>query len=1065
MQNRRNIFMKHQLAACLALLCFTICLGNTYTGYTPFQQNPTDSAQKGNLSSVTVKVIDLQDGSLIDSAYVTVGTLKGYTNNEGIVVFENVGAGFYVIVNKNGYYNQSRKVKGLVQFRLLRKESRARPSSINNGLYERPVEHSSGAATIVSGEDLRKVNPLNFVDALAFYDPGFIVTQNNNIGEGPNSTPDIKIRGSYNFPASASMATNSVSQATGYQVSPSAGDFIADNIAHPNQPVILLDGIQVSLRTALDIDINRIDKVTILKDAAATTTYGVRGATGIILIDTKKPQKGNLRVNYSAQLGVNKADLSSYNLMDASSKLHLEQAAGMYANNPSLYQSRLNQVNKGINTHWLNIPLQTGVGTKHTLSLDGGDDDLTYGLDFSYNGMQGVMIGEKRTNTAFGGYVSSRFKNFSFNNYLSFQKSQSARTPYGNFQDYAYQNAYWNPYDPTTGAMNKVLEQYIFQNDTTTFYNPAYNGTISTQNESVYSRLSDRVSFNWVLGKGFALTGQFGLNKQSDEQDIFLPPGHTIYADFTPDNYFKRGFYNQTMSDFLSLDGGAQLHYNKKIGIHQFYASAGASAMETRSEASGVQLSGFVSDKFSDLAYGNAYANSRPTTGKVVTRLASSFANFTYSYDNRYQLELTGNADASSQFSSNNQVAAHWAVGGSWNLHQERFFNPNKILNQFRVRGSIGTTGNLFYQSYLERSSFDYYTDRQYIIAGSGQSTRGIGLGAFLTSYGNENLKAPQTLKQNVGFDAVMLQNRLSIRFDFYHQQSTDLVLPIVSPEYSGFQNYSYYDNIGGIENKGMEFAISYAIIRDTKKQINWTISVNGIHNEDRITSISDYLFKLNGLNDSMMIDQTRPQPKYIVGNSPTALYVVRSLGIDPATGQERLLSADGAETTTWNAGNKLLVGDLNPKLQGSFGSSVSYKNISAGLYFNYQFGAKYYNQTRVDKIENADLTYNVDVRAAESRWQGPGDPSLYKAISLNGMLTSPTYVSTRFVEKNDFIRCSAISLGYVLPGNISSKVGAQNIRLGFIANNAFALESRGDEHGVQYPSNKMYSFILSTTF
>ena len=117
------------------------------------------------------------------------------------------------------------------------------------------------------------------------------------------------------------------------------------------------------------------------------------------------------------------------------------------------------------------------------------------------------------------------------------------------------------------------------------------------------------------------------------------------------------------------------------------------------------------------------------------------------------------------------------------------------------------------------------------------------------------------------------------------------------------------------------------------------------------------------------------------------------------------------AETFTWNAADKIFAGDLSPKWQGSFGTSVSVKNISAGIYFNYQFGAKYYNQTLADMLENADLTYNVDTRAADNRWTQPGDNALYKPLSVNGLSTSPTYATTRFVEKNDFINCSAISL------------------------------------------------------
>ena len=197
------------------------------------------------------------------------------------------------------------------------------------------------------------------------------------------------------------------------------------------------------------------------------------------------------------------------------------------------------------------------------------------------------------------------------------------------------------------------------------------------------------------------MNGRFGISKQSDEQNYFLPPTHTAFAHYTPSQFFKRGKYNQTASDFLSMEGTLNLHYNKKTGLHQFYASTGVTGLETRSESTGIELVGFTTDKLSDLAFGNAYSNQRPTTGKIETRLVSGYGNFTYSYDNRYQFEASANADASSQFGENNRVAPHWSAGASWNLHQERFFQENKILNQLRVRASVGTAGNQFFQSYL----------------------------------------------------------------------------------------------------------------------------------------------------------------------------------------------------------------------------------------------------------------------------------------------------------------------------------------------------------------------------
>ena len=1058
--------MKHTLYfIAIAGCCIFFFPTSVLAGKNHFQQSQKDSIPIKTIQKVRVVVKDLMDGEALDSVLINVGSKKGYTDKNGVVEFDSIRAEMMMFASKAGYLAQSRKAKAVVQFRLSKRESSSTQHAYKNGLYERPMEHFSGASTTISGTDLRRINPLNFVEALRFFDPSLVTSRNSLYGDDPNVPSSLKIRGAYNFPPSATISSNSGTNTAGLQLNPSEADFVADNIAHPDQPVILLNGVQVSLQTAADIDINRIEKVTVLKDAAATSVYGVRGGTGVLLIQTKMPQRGNLSVTYSGQLQITSADFSSYKLMDAKGKLQLEQTAGMYTNNNALYQSRLAQVNNGVNTNWLEIPTRTGFGTKHYLSLEGGDDDISYGLDYSYNSIQGVMKGSNRKNMNFGGYISTRIKNLTISNYLTYLRSDASNSPYGSLTNYASQNAYWNPYDSVTGGMARVLEEYTFNGTTTTFYNPAYNGVISTTDETNYSRLSNLTAINWNIGHGFRLTGRFAISKQSDEHNLFLPPGHITYADFDPSEFFKRGQYNQTTSEFLSYEGALNLHYNKKVGLHQFYGSAGVSTMETNSQSAGIELVGFSTDKFSDLSFGNAYSNSKPETGKIITRLVSTYANVTYSFDNRYQLEVSGNADASSQFAANNSIAPHWSVGASWNLHQERFFNANNIISQLRVRGSVGMAGNLYYQSYLGRTNYNYYTDRQYIQTGGGLGTRGVGLGAFLTGFANDDLKAPQMQKQNVGIDAVMLQNRLFVRVEAYRNQSNDLVLPIKSPASSGFQDFSYYDNLGAIEHKGWEFDVNYIVIRNLNKGITVSVRANGIHNTDRIVATSSYLDEVNRQNDLMTTDQTRPQPRYVPGQSLTAIWAVTTRGIDPATGREKFLKADGTETFTWDAADKKVAGDLSPTLMGTFGTTVSVKSITAGVYFNYQLGGSFYNQTLADRIENADLTYNVDRRAATNRWTNPGDNPAYKKLSLNGLATDPTYATSRFVEPGDIMNCAAISLEYSLPQSVTGKIKANNARIGFVANNLFNTDAKTSETGMHYPFQKMYSFNITASF
>lgn len=1058
-------YMRHFLlciVGCLFLLCITYGVSAQQATSTP--KNNRDTVPSRIIPRVGVTIKDLADGYALDSVLVSSGIRKGYTNSKGYVELDSVYKESLITASKNGYLLSSKRVKPEVTIHLVKREHSS-IVQINNGLYQRPAEHFSGAVTVVSGTELRKINPVNFVEALKVYAPSFISTRNNNYGDDPNVASSVKVRGSYNFPASATIVNRSGITNTNMQLNPSTGDFIADNVANPNQPVILLDGVQVALQTALDMDINRIEKISILKDAAATSEYGVRGGNGVLLIQTKKPQAGTLSVTYSGQVQISTADLSSYQMLNAPDKLQLEQAAGFYNNNNSLYQERLYRVNKGINTDWLSIPTRTGVGTKHTLAISGGDDDMSYGLDFSYNNIAGVMKGSNRENINIGGYINSRIKTLNISNYIWYLKSGATNSPYGNFSDYTKLNGYWNPYDTINRGFAKVLDEYAYQGNNITIYNPAYNGSLSTTNKNDYSRLSDLLALDWNIGQGFRANGRLSINKQSDEENVFLPPGHTAFASYAPEDFFKRGQYNQISSDFLSMEGAFNLNYSKRIRLHQLYASAGMSAIETRSESAGIELIGFTSNQLSDLSFGSAYSNKRPEAGMITTRLASAYSNFTYSYDNRYQIEVTGNADESSQFGKNNLIAPHWSVGASWNLHQEHFFHENKIVNSLRVRGSVGTSGNQFFQSYINQTSYNYYTDRQYIQGGSNSGTRGIGLGAFLTAYANDAVKAPETQKQNIGLDAVLFQNRLSLTVDAYRNNTNDIVLPVSSPTSTGFLNFNYYDNLGAIESKGLEFGLNYRIVNNTKKGIVWSAIVNGIHYEDRVKSISNYLQSLTTFNDGSSVDQTRLQPHYLVGQSLTGIWVDRSLGIDPATGKEKFLMADGSESFTWSTADKTLASDLTPKLQGSFGTTVSLKNISAGIYCNYQFGASYYNQTLADYLENADLNYNVDARAASSRWKQPGDVALYKQLSVNGLSTSPTYVTSRFVEKNDFINCAAISLGYSLSENIVSKIGAKTAKLGFVANNIFQSTTMKTQQGIYYPFQHMYTFSLTAGF
>lgn len=216
---------------------------------------------------------------------------------------------------------------------------------------------------------------------------------------------------------------------------------------------LFLDGFEATVEKIMDLDMNRIESLTILKDASAKAIYGSKAANGVVVIETKKTTDGQLRVTYTGSVDVSLPDLSSYNLTNAAEKLEIEKDAGLYeddGNSLTLskkYNEILTAVRSGVNTDWMAKPLHTGVGHKHTLSVELGSEALRVIADLSYNRVIGVMRGSDRTNTSGSLMVSYRHKKFNFRNILTVTSNESNDSPYGDFSEYARLNPYWAPYD------------------------------------------------------------------------------------------------------------------------------------------------------------------------------------------------------------------------------------------------------------------------------------------------------------------------------------------------------------------------------------------------------------------------------------------------------------------------------------------------------------------------------------------------------------------------------------------------------------------------------------------
>lgn len=284
------------------------------------------------------------------------------------------------------------------------------------------------------------------------------------------------------------------------------------------------------------------------------------------------------------------------------------------------------------------------------------------------------------------------------------------------------------------------------------------------------------------------------------------------------------------------------------------------------------------------------------------------------------------------------------------------------------------------------------------------------------------------------------------------------MIIDVSLPPSSGA--VSVKNNYGKQVSNGVEFSLWGKIIQS--RDWSWNLSINGLHSKTTIKEISDALKRKNESNGADN-SETSPRLQYRENESPTAIYAVRSAGIDPATGKEIFIKKDGTYTYEYDSADQVACGDTNPKIQGTFSSLVAYKNLSLNINFSYRFGGDMYNSTRMSKIENVDPEGNVDIRAFTDRWKKPGDIVPYLAISNKG---GEAYnYSSRFVEKDNELWLSSMTLQYNVPEKFVESIGLQRLYVSAGAEDLFRLTSAKYERGTTYPFSRSVNLSFSVTF
>jgi len=899
------------------------------------------------------------------------------------------------------------------------------------GYFQRKKVTQTGSEVVVDGEELRKVGSLNLLQAISSFDPGVRTLENNEWGSDPNRMPEITVRGEKGF---------------------DLRDQADDSRTNPNAPLYIMDGIEVSASTVFDMDMNRVASFSILKDASATSLYGSRGANGVILITTIRPQAGEIKVSLNANYNISVPDLRSYNLMDAREKLEFERLAGLYTqpnNNREeqtvldmKYNEVLAEIERGVDSYWLSQPLQTSVNQRYSAYLEGGDEHFRYGINLKFDKDNGVMKKSGRDRVGINVYFQYDIANkLVVRNDISVEDVKGYNSPYGTFSQYAAMN----PYERMRDEEGELIREYSRHDRITR--NPLINSLLPNTSYEKYTQVRDNLQVQWWATQHLRINGSVGLTKQINRDEAFTSAQSTQFDGIT--NIAEKGSYVISNGTDMDVEGKLTLDYSNLFFDHlSFNLGVGTEFTTQKTQEDGYTATGFVNDKLTYPSYAQQYQrNGKPSGYFDKGRTIGFLGNINLGWDNRYIVDFSLRTDGSSRFGSDNQFAPFWSVGLAWNVNRENFWQG---VGTMKIRASVGSVGSSNFNADQAMTRFIYNSDGEY---------NGI-YGAVLSQYGNTALKWQNTLKYNVGLDMTVWRNIISLNFDAYLERTENLLMNVDVAPSTGFT--SYRENLGSLDNKGIEARLRLNLLRGDRDGWNWNVTLSAAHEQDKIRKLSNAMRAMN--EQALNIENntgTEIFKMYEVGRSQNALMLVKSLGIDPATGNEVYVKRDGSTTFDYDPNDRVEVGNTTPKLQGFMNTNLSWNHIELYMSFNYEMGAKLYNSTLATKVEGASPYQNADKRVLYDRWKEPGDIAMFRRIDDQ----SSVYQSSRLVQKSNFIRMSSLSLTYDIPREKLAKTFIERCKFTFSMTDVFRISTIKQERGTSYPFAWTFSLGANLTF
>lgn len=824
-----------------------------------------------------------------------------------------------------------------------------------------------------------------------------------------------------------------------------------------------------------------IESVDVLKDASATAIYGSRGANGVILITTKKGKANESSIHYEGYYGVQQV-IKTLPLLAAGDWWQLRKDAA-YNTSPTAV-ANLKSANKsylaaaesggytldtlGVGTNWQNEGFTSAAIQSHSLSFFTGTDKTRLAFSGNYFDQEGILV-----NTGFKRYTFRTNIEHDFNDRLKLASYINASSISAKVApDAIIPNLLQSPAalpvykDDGTFLVQSGLDQALANP-----INSLYNQT----NETNTARLLANISAEYRLAEGLTAKVLFRTDAIVNKQNRYLPNS-------TQEGLALKGSASVGMQNTFNWLNENTINYVKTIhNIHSINAIAGFTAQQSTTEGVLAAANNFSTDFFEYNNLGTAVTPNSPGSSFVQWSLASFLGRVNYAYNDRYLITLTLRADGSSRFGSNNKWGYFPSVAAGWNVHETDLLRNTPQVSFFKLRGSLGVTGNQSIPPYSSLAQISYF---RYNF--NGQTVSGYAP----NSVSNPELGWERTYQADIGTDIGFLNNRVNVVFDYYYKKTTDLLLSAIVSGTSGLgiggnvnsgQQSAVLQNLGAVANRGIEVAFNTV---NTTGKLKWNTVLVFSHNHNEVLDLGDGISRIvPNTNAPSVIEVGKPLGSFLVyrtdgliqpgeeGSGALTPQAFKGVG---AQKYQDISGANGAPDGIISQAYDRVVIANQPGINAGLTNTFSWNGFDLAVFLQASIGGKLYNQNRAQLELNNGAGNGAAAAAFAYRvpgTRGADDPGFTNTDVKAAYQDPAITVSDRFIEDASYLRLRNVTFGYTLPKSLLTRANIKSLRFYVSAQNYWtttdytgydpeasangqSLTNRGIDNGV-YPNNK----------